>query len=142
VPPIEAAGGEVLKFIGDGILAIFRTQNDEQDTCARALQAARDGLAKVVANTRQPLFEVGTALHYGEVAFGNVGSGMRLDYTVIGRDVNIAARVAGLCGTLGEPLLVSQEFRHHAGSKGRSAGQHHLKGLPAPQEVFAVPVKT
>ncbi|KIC13823.1 adenylate/guanylate cyclase domain-containing protein [Leisingera sp. ANG-Vp] len=139
VPPIEDAGGEVLKFIGDGILAIFRAEEDGVQTCARALAASREGLAQVDACSDAPAFEVGIALHFGEVAFGNVGSGMRLDYTVIGRDVNLAARVAGLCGTTGEPLLVSSEFRSRAGLEGRSLGRQSLKGLHTPEEVFAVP---
>ncbi|MEX0303031.1 MAG: adenylate/guanylate cyclase domain-containing protein [Leisingera sp.] len=139
VPPIEEAGGEVLKFIGDGILAIFRAEEDGLQTCARALRASREGLTRVAARSDTPDFEVGIALHFGEVAFGNVGSGMRLDYTVIGRDVNLAARVAGLCGTKGEPLLVSSEFRKRAGLEGRSLGGQNLKGLQAQEEVFAVP---
>ncbi|UWQ61601.1 adenylate/guanylate cyclase domain-containing protein [Leisingera caerulea] len=138
VPPVEAAGGEVLKLIGDGILAVFRAGEDGAQTCAQALTAAREGLARVAARSVQPKFDVGTALHFGEVAFGNVGSGMRLDYTVIGRDVNLAARVAELCGAKDEPLLVSSEFRQRAGLEGRSLGKQSLKGLQTPEEVFAV----
>ncbi|MCB4455785.1 adenylate/guanylate cyclase domain-containing protein [Leisingera sp. McT4-56] len=140
VPPIEAAGGEVLKFIGDGVLAVFRDEEDGAQTCARALGASREALARVAARTAAPQFDVGIALHFGEVAFGNVGSGMRLDYTVIGRDVNLAARVAGLCGPLGEPLLVSSEFRQRAGLEGRSLGAQSLKGLQTEEEVFALPL--
>jgi adenylate cyclase len=78
------------------------------------------------------------ALHFGEVAYGNVGSGMRLDYTVIGRDVNLAARVAALCGSEGEPLLLSAAFRDHAGVRGRAVGERSMKGIKEPQQVFAV----
>ncbi|KIC16183.1 MULTISPECIES: adenylate/guanylate cyclase domain-containing protein [unclassified Leisingera] len=138
VPPVEAAGGEVLKLIGDGILAVFRAGEDGAQTCIQALAAAREGLARVAARSDPPQFEVGAALHFGEVAFGNVGSGMRLDYTVIGRDVNLAARVAELCGAKDERLLVSSEFRERAGLEGRSLGEQRLKGLQAPEEVFAV----
>ncbi|WP_264212875.1 adenylate/guanylate cyclase domain-containing protein [Leisingera thetidis] len=138
VPPVEGAGGEVLKLIGDGILAIFRAEEDGEQTCARALAAAREGLARVAARTDQPQFGVGIALHFGEVAFGNVGSGMRLDYTVIGRDVNLAARVAALCGAMDAPLLVSAEFRQRARLKGHSLGKQALKGLQEQEEVFAV----
>ncbi|MBY6139241.1 adenylate/guanylate cyclase domain-containing protein [Leisingera daeponensis] len=141
VPPVEAAGGEVLKLIGDGILAVFRAGEDWSQTCAQALAAARDGLARVAARAGQPRFEAGIALHFGEAAFGNVGSGMRLDYTVIGRDVNLAARVAELCGAKDEPLLVSSEFRARAGLEGRSLGAISLKGLRSQEEVFAVPLK-
>ncbi len=134
VPAVEEAGGEVLKFMGDGVLAIFRAEGAGNDTCARALAAARAGLAKVADDAR---FEAGVALHFGEVAFGNVGSGMRLDYTVIGRDVNLAARIAGLCGPEDEPLLVSQVFRDLVGLKGRALEPRRLKGLKEPQAVFA-----
>ncbi|WP_044008418.1 adenylate/guanylate cyclase domain-containing protein [Leisingera methylohalidivorans] len=140
VPPIEGAGGEVLKFIGDGVLAVFRAGEDGAEACSRALKASRDGLTRVAARMEQPQFDVGIALHFGEVAFGNVGSGMRLDYTVIGRDVNLAARVAGLCGARNEPLLVSSEFRQKAGLEGRPLGEQVLKGLQSRVEVFAVPL--
>ena len=139
VPPVEAEGGEVLKFMGDGILAMFRDTGAAADTCAQALRAASAGLAAVAAHDGTPPFDVGVALHFGEAAYGNVGSGIRLDYTVIGRDVNLAARVAGLCGTLNEPLLASAAFHAHlTGADSRSVGLHTLKGLPAPQEVFAL----
>lgn len=138
VPAVEEKGGEVLKFMGDGILAVFRAEGGGQGTCARALEAARAGLSKVAGD---PRFEAGIALHFGEVAYGNVGSGMRLDYTVIGRDVNLAARVAGLCGSEGEPLLVSAAFRDHAAVQGRALGARRVKGIREPQQVFAVAVE-
>ncbi|WP_425044002.1 adenylate/guanylate cyclase domain-containing protein [Primorskyibacter sp. S87] len=150
VPPIEEAGGEVLKFIGDGILAIFRAEGAGNVACFKAIQAAQEGLDRVAHRNGSPSFDVGIALHLGEVAYGNVGSGLRLDYTVIGRDVNLAARVAGLCGTLGEPLLVSDTFRGRIADAGKktsggpvsvwSVGVHALKGLHTPLEVFAVAV--
>ncbi len=138
VPPVEEAGGEVLKFMGDGILAIFRAEEDGAAACAAALKASREGLARVGQAKTTPAFEVGVALHFGEVAYGNVGSGMRLDYTVIGRDVNLAARVAGLCGALNEPLLVSEAFLDHSEVQGRSLGRQKLKGLKTEQDVLAV----
>ncbi len=135
VPEVEAQGGEVLKFIGDGILAIFRAEGDGEATCAQALEAARAALAAVAGQTR---FEVGIGLHFGEAAYGNVGSGARLDYTVIGRDVNLAARIAGLCGTLEAPLILSEAFRDRAGKDGtHSLGRHPLKGLQEEEEVFS-----
>ena len=78
------------------------------------------------------------ALHFGEAAYGNVGSGQRLDYTVIGRDVNLAARIAGMCGPLDQRLLLSTTFRNHLDEENiRSTGQHELKGLPESEEIFA-----
>ncbi|MGR3760183.1 adenylate/guanylate cyclase domain-containing protein [Roseobacteraceae bacterium NS-SX3] len=139
VPPVEAAGGEVLKFIGDGILAIFRADGHGREICAAALEAAQAGLGRVAARSADPQFRVGIALHYGEVAFGNVGSGMRLDYTVIGRDVNLAARLAGLCGPMEEPLLASEAFCTRAGIAARPLGLQSLRGLQSLQAVFALP---
>ncbi|MFA3915936.1 adenylate/guanylate cyclase domain-containing protein [Ruegeria hyattellae] len=134
IPAVEENGGEVLKLIGDGVLAIFRADEDGRETCARALLAASEGLRRVAERGE---FEVGIALHFGEVAYGNVGSGMRLDYTVVGRDVNIAARIAALCSSADETLLMSQEFRQRIEREGRSIGAHSLKGIDHPKEIFA-----
>jgi len=139
VPPIEAAGGEVLKFMGDGVLAIVRSERGAPAACKRALAAAQDGLRAVAARneTASPRFDVGIALHYGNVAYGNIGSGMRLDYTVIGRDVNLASRIAGLCGTLNRKLLVSDSFRALVGDcTFQTAGEFPLKGFQGATRVF------
>lgn len=139
VPPIEAAGGEVLKFIGDGVLAIVRGEQDASGACKRALAAARDGLRAVATRNEagSPRFRVGIALHYGSVAYGNIGSGMRLDYTVIGRDVNLASRIAGLCGTLNKELLASDSFRALADDGTfQTAGDYPLKGFQGATPVF------
>lgn len=139
VPAIEANGGEVLKFMGDGILAIFRATDDETAPCNKAATAARQALDQVANFDGDHTFEVGIALHFGDVAFGNVGSGTRLDYTIIGRDVNLASRVASLCGTLSEALLVSEAFHKRAeGENTRSLGQHALKGLRNEEEIFVI----
>jgi adenylate cyclase len=139
VPAVEGNGGEVLKFIGDGVLAMFRLEKDETDACNRALVAAQAGLAAVItrADDTSTPFSVGMALHFGEVAYGNVGSGERLDYTVIGRDVNLASRVATLCSTLSEPLLLSDEFKLHlTGECIEEIGTHTLKGLTQPVAIY------
>jgi adenylate cyclase len=140
VPAVENNGGEVLKFIGDGVLAIFRAEDAGADESARALLAAQAGLAAVAERnkTGAPRFEIGIALHFGEAAYGNVGSGVRLDYTVIGRDVNLASRIAALCGQLEKPLLVSSEFRGRLPEKDYlECGVHQLKGLVKPVAIFA-----
>ncbi len=139
VPAIEAESGEVLKFIGDGVLAIFRVENDAPDACKRALEAARTGLRSVANRnaTVDPAFEIGIALHYGNVAYGNIGSGMRLDYTVVGRDVNLTSRVAELCGKLDARVLVSESFQKLVGDQiFHLAGQYDLKGFSEPTLVF------
>jgi adenylate cyclase len=141
VPAIEAERGEVLKFMGDGVLAIFREENDAPKACKRALAATRTGLRSVANRnaTMEPGFEIGIALHFGDVAYGNIGSGMRLDYTVVGRDVNLASRVATLCGKLDARVLVSERFRKLVGDQTfRSAGQHDLKGFSEPTPVFVL----
>ena len=92
--------------MGDGIMAIFRAgESGDIEACMRAFAAARAGLLRVASRDEAkglaPSFDVGIALHFGKAAYGNVGSGARLDYTVIGHDVNLASRIADLCGRLG-----------------------------------------
>jgi adenylate cyclase len=115
VPAIEDQGGEVLKYMGDGLLAVFRDEADDKgETAQKALHAARDIFARirearVLGSSLYPV-DVGIALHHGEAAYGNVGSGTRLDFTVIGRDVNIACRVARLNKVVHQPLLMTHQF--------------------------------
>ena len=141
VPPIDERGGEVLKFMGDGILAIFRAGEDAaSEACLRAFAAARAGLLRVARHNEESniRFGVGIALHFGNAAFGNVGSGARLDYTVIGRDVNLASRLADLCSELGEGLLLSDFFQRHLSEQElRELGAFSLKGVADAQTVFA-----
>ena len=146
VPPIDERGGEVLKFMGDGILAIFRPGEDADiEACLRAFAAARAGLLRVARNHERDgsvSFEVGIALHFGHAAYGNVGSGARLDYTVIGRDVNLAARIADLCADLGEHLILSDAFQSRLSEQDlRNLGAFSLKGVDEAQTLFA-PVST
>ena len=115
VPPIELRRGEVLKYLGDGLLAIFREgKGPDCDAAGRALAAAEEALANLTnLNAERPgkrPVEVGIALHFGEAAYGNVGSGLRLDFTVIGRDVGLASRIGTMNARLGEPLLLSEAF--------------------------------
>jgi adenylate cyclase len=143
VPPIDERGGEVLKFMGDGILAIFRAGADSDiEACMRAFASARAGLLRVAHRNDDrhgaSRFEVGIALHFGNAAYGNVGSGARLDYTVIGRDVNLAARIADLCSTVGESLLLSNSFQSRLSEHElRNLGAFSLKGIDQAQTVFA-----
>jgi adenylate cyclase len=143
VPPIDERGGEVLKFMGDGILAIFRAGEDgDIEACMRAFAAARAGLLKVARRNAESeaamCFEVGIALHFGNAAYGNVGSGARLDYTVIGRDVNLASRIADLCGRLDQRLLLSNTFQTRLSEHElRNLGEFRLKGIDHAQTIFA-----
>ncbi len=141
VPPVEAEGGEVLKYMGDGLLAIFRERGDDTGGEAQsALTAAAHALARVEAANQEGRFPVpiaaGIALHHGEAAYGNVGSGVRLDFTVIGRDVNLASRLAELNKTLGEPLLMSDSFAQRLWGDPESLGSHVLDGFPETVRVY------
>lgn len=117
VPHIEAAGGEVLKFIGDGVLAVFRAEvGHGPDACRRVLGVVKKVLKAIDQHnlehekgSERPI-HAGVALHFGNPAYGNVGSGTRLDFTVIGRDVNYTSRISDMCSSFDCRLLMSEEF--------------------------------
>jgi adenylate cyclase len=138
--PIVAGGGEVMKFIGVGLLATFPVElAGAARACQAALEAARAGLASVDGKrfgNRGVELRMGVALHLGEVAFGNIGAPNRLDFTVIGQAVNLASRLAGLCARLEHSLLVSAAFAARSPAGARSLGVHSVRGLDEPQEVF------
>jgi adenylate cyclase len=141
VPPIEDEGGEVLKYLGDGLLAIVRDKGDDTGGAAQsALTAATKALRRIeIANNegRFPVpINVGFALHHGDAAYGNVGSGQRLDFTVIGRDVNLASRIAELNKSLGEPLLMSKSFVEHLWGNPSPLGAHDVEGFAEAIEVY------
>jgi len=146
VEAIESHGGHVLKFIGDGLLAIFPSA-EESSACRSALDAADDFRARVRAlNERRgadglPTSNAHIALHIGEVLYGNVGSMRRLDFTVLGAAVNEAARIESLCGSLDQPVIVSTAFADAAGdvrSRLVSLGRYAMKGVSKPQELFTL----
>lgn len=144
VPPIEARGGQVLKYIGDGVLAIRKSDRDGAAACTSLLDAARDIVRRVAEATAPDppdrRFRIKISLHYGEVAYGNIGSGARLDYTVVGNDVNVASRLADLAGHLDRPVLASEAFRSRfADAEFEPFGTHGLKGVDGAVPVF-VPV--
>lgn len=141
VPPIEDEGGEVLKYLGDGLLAIVRDRGDDTGGAPQsALTAATKALRRVQAANSEGRFpvpvHVGIALHHGNAAYGNVGSGRRLDFTVIGRDVNLASRIAELNKRLGEPLLMSKAFVEHLWGNPAPLGAHKVDGFEEAIEVF------
>ena len=145
---LRVHGGQVLKFIGDGMLAIFSfEEHDRAETCRHALDAAIeamrniDEMNKARAAAGVPVASVDLALHLGEVLYGNVGATDRLDFTVIGPAVNEVARIEALCEPLDRPVLVSAEFvAGIAGVDGRleSLGRHALRGIREPKEIFAL----
>ncbi len=132
--------GEVLKFIGDGLLGAFDIGGSSPATaCCQALHAAlhaRDGLEAANHHRELPM-EAGIALHYGDVVYGNIGCEKRLDFTVIGAAVNEATRIEALCRTLGRPLLISAEFAKVCACHPLvSLGHYRLRGVAQPQEIF------
>jgi adenylate cyclase len=145
--PVEERKGEVLKFMGDGMLAIFPAEDDEDfaPSSLRALEAATDGLARLAAvnqgrrNRARPELRIGIGLHLGEVIYGNVGAADRLDFTVIGPAVNLASRIEGLTKRLLRPLLTSSAFAEICPRPLVSLGFHAVRGLFQPEEIFALP---
>ena len=146
VEEIEGHGGHVLKFTGDGILAIF-PDDYTPVACKRALDAAtgqRSRIAKLNAQRAAgglPVTDTHVALHVGELLYGNLGSARRLDFTVLGPAVNEAARIESLCGSLEQPIIVSSAFAEAAGDSRAllvSLGRYAMKGVARPQELFTV----
>jgi adenylate cyclase len=143
VPAVRREGGEVLKYMGDGVLAIF--EEGAGGRKAASIAAWRAARAILLAAGRRQVhaapeafpIALGVALHWGGLAYGNIGSGDRLDFTVIGRDVNLASRVASLCKPLDQPLLMSDAFAHELGAPLESLGQHAVRGLGEPVSLFA-----
>jgi adenylate cyclase len=145
VSAIEDHGGDVLKLIGDGTLAIF-TAEDRAHACEAALAAAlaaRQGVAEL--NKRrsgqdQPVTDMYLGLHVGKVFYGNVGSRERLDFTVLGPAVNEASRIAAMCRSVDQPILLSAAFAAVGDMKSRlvSVGRYALRGVLHPQELFTI----
>jgi class 3 adenylate cyclase len=143
---VHAFGGEVLKYIGDGVLAIFpisdRPTSEACDAALRAVAAARAGMAHLdrqrVAQDLPPL-PFGMALHVGEMLWGNIGTADRLDFTAIGSAVNLVSRLEGLCRPLGRVVLVSGAFAAETRTPLIALGEHRLRGIAEPCAVFAPP---
>jgi len=140
--PIERYGGEILKFIGDGLLSVFPL--DRPDACGRLLAAVTD--AHAALEHRDPLhhpINFGTGVHLGEVMYGNIGSARRLDFTVIGEAINLASRLESLTKTLGRQVLISREFVQAANCESRTEflGAQKLSGFDNSIEVHALKLK-
>jgi class 3 adenylate cyclase len=143
---VHAFGGEVLKFIGDGILAIFPVIGENPrgacDAALRAVSAARAGMAHLDAERRRqglaPL-PFGVALHLGEILWGNIGAADRLDFTAIGSAVNLVSRLEGLCRPLGKTILISSALAAETDTPLIALGTHALRGIANPCAVFSLP---
>ena len=146
IPPIKRHGGEVLEFLGDGILAILHENGERsaREACQLAFEAAREGLDGL-SNLNHHLsvtprhLKAGFALHYGEVSYGNIGAGDRLDFTVIGPDVNLTSRIERLCRELDRNLIMSEDFVRHLDSPVFEIGYFRLRGFSRMQLLFGLP---
>jgi len=142
---IVAHGGEILKFIGDGLLSIFPIESaDKATTAARnALAAAVEAVEAVRGLTSNPLLvseprlEIVVALHIGTAIYGNIGAADRLDFTVIGPAVNLVSRIEAVAKNLNLPIIVSDDFARAYGEQLQSIGRHKLRGLATPHDLFA-----
>jgi len=145
VSAIHGHGGDVLKLIGDGALAIFAAE-DRTHACTAALSAAISAREGIVALNKhreaegKPVTEMYLGLHVGEVFYGNVGSRERLDFTVIGPAVNEVSRIAAMCRSVDQPVLMSSAFASVGDIKRRlvSVGRYVLRGVAHPQELFTL----
>jgi adenylate cyclase len=146
VGAIQPLGGEVLKFIGDGLLAIFplseRGATAATAAALAALRAARAGMARLDderSHRGLPGLPFGVALHVGAVMYGNIGAPDRLDFTAIGPAVNLASRIESLCRPLGRPVLISAGFAARCTEVLVPLGHHTLRGVAETVELFTLP---
>ncbi len=144
---VERHGGEILKFIGDGMLAIFPCRAEPGEACVAAdtaCEAAEEALAAIAAANRArasaglSTIRCGIAIHVGDVMYGNIGSASRLDFTVIGPAVNLVSRLESLSGQLDREVVVSAAIAKLARRNFHSLGTHALKGIPGLQEAFTL----
>jgi adenylate cyclase len=144
VPAVLDHGGEVLKFMGDGLLAIFPIASEDSagEVCQRTLSCAREFRARIAelprADENEAAIRFGLALHVGEVMYGNIGGGNRLDFTCIGPAVNLAARLEKVAAKLGEAIVASAAFADHFPAEFKRLGEHAVAGFAAPQIVFGL----
>ncbi|WP_123194046.1 adenylate/guanylate cyclase domain-containing protein [Pannonibacter phragmitetus] len=144
---VEAHGGEVLKFIGDEVMAIFpyESADEAQEASRRAVFAAQEAVMRIAevnhnCCAENPEIKVGIALHAGDVFFGNVGSETRLDFTVVGPAVNLASRIAGLAKALDREILASEAVAGMLGCQSGKVGTYYVKGFDEPVSVFSPPL--
>ena len=146
VTAIHNHDGEVLNFMGDGLLAIFRitAEHGEADMAGEALAAAREARVRVIelnkrrAEKDEPPLNWGVALHCGEVLYGNIGGAARLDFTTIGPAVNMAARLEALSKRMGRTVIVSSAVARHCRPTVVPLGRHELRGFREMEEVFGL----
>jgi len=146
VSSIRAHGGEVLKYMGDGLLAVFPIDEyvgDAEHVCLRVLQAARESRASIDA-LHYPVgesvehFRFGVALHVGRVLYGNIGGGNRLDFTCIGPAVNLAARLEKIAGRLSRTIVASAGFADTCSADWTELGEFPIAGFAKAERVYGL----
>ena len=144
--PVNRHRGEVMEIMGDGVLAIFNesVEGGPGAACRQAFEAAKEAIDALACWNQSrpdgaPHLVAGFALHYGTVSYGNIGSGDRLDFTVIGRDVNLTSRIERLCRELGQQLIMSGEFVARLQEPMFEIGHFALRGVPQMQLLFGLP---
>ena len=144
VEAIEPRGGEVLKFIGDAVLAIFPIWEGQPPPCKPAFEAALDISRKIAAfnleraKAGRSLIRFGLALDLGEIAYGNIGSRTRLDFTAIGPPINHASRILEVAKKLDREIVIAANFARASGMPFVSLGLHHLRDIAGEQEIFGI----
>jgi len=146
VSAFHANGAEVLKFMGDAVLAIYRIDAGApvEARCQAAARTIHEAVAACARdNTRRRRegltpYEFGASLHVGDVMYGNIGASDRLDFTVIGPAVNLASRIAGLCAGLNVPVLLSESFVSHYRGGVKDLGHHPVKGVSQPVRIYTL----
>lgn len=142
--PVAEQGGEVLKFLGDGLLAVFpiTEEQPQKASCAAAVRGAQEAIARNEAVNRSRLGEaplgLDIALHCGDVFYGNIGAANRLDFTVIGPAVNEVSRMEALCEVLGCAVVMSASIAAASPISVRSLGRHRLRGVTEQRELFTL----
>ena len=150
VSAIRSHGGEVLKFMGDGLLAVFpiaEQPGDTEEVCAQVLEAARESRASVLA-MEYPIgetverFRFGLALHVGKILYGNIGGGNRLDFTCIGPAVNLAARLEKIAGRLHRTIVASAPFARASAGEWDDLGDFPIAGFARAERVYGLADET
>jgi adenylate cyclase len=145
-PAVRRHGGEIMEIMGDGVLAIFQQEprGSRSEACRAALAASEEALAAIVEHNRRaapgaPVLQAGVALHFGTVSYGNIGSGDRLDFTVIGPDVNLTSRIEQFCRQLDRTLIMSEAFVEQLAQPVWEIGHYELRGFARLHRLFELP---
>lgn len=146
VQSVEEMGGDVLKFMGDGILSIFpiRGAADRSHQCQQAVRAATGALAGLAqlndarTEAQKPPLDIGIGINVGQVSYGNIGSPGRLDFTVLGSAVNVASRIESLTKSIGHRVLVTRAIAETAPDLFASCGLHSVRGVAQPIDIFGL----